>query len=1061
MLRSPHRTAARPRRALLQTIALGAAALLLLLSGSRSGSPVTAVTQSPLDAAEPPAGELWVQNMTSIDPQTSVTARFFAAGGPWDFSPVLLESPPRSADLLRVGVIAGSLPDGQMAAAVGANTAFPSAAVARNVWPATGAAVSYGAVEADARVWVPWVTRRFGPDLATTRLRIQNARPDASVLVTVRITALGASAPTLTLQRTIAGGAATELDLAGDADLSALPDGFAGSLVAEAAAGGEIVAAATTELQASDRSAFAVAGARTAALGARLLAPRVSRARAETRGDGSAVSLDSYLVVLNTGNTSAQVTVTYRGSDVPGNSCAGQTRVHGGSPHSLPARSAAVFAQGQLLADVAVGDAGLPDDCVAAAVIASDGALLAANVVELEDGGGRASAYEAVASAAAGKVAYAPLFRRGYHDTSSSLHVVNAGAMTTLARLKVVVSVDGRTVTVERSASLVPGATVDWDAAALTEMAPGAIGAASVTGSVVGSLLVAVMRETADDGKQDNTMVAGVGEPLRIDNPAPQPDSYKPYFAPSVWNAGVYDLGLMVTGTTAAEILRIKTTLNDQAFAYGRRTGLKVAVSVQPYMRGKLPFHDWLEAQIAAGFPDVDIRARSWVVGLNYNAVSLLGLDGGLAPLDGDVFPGQGDFLDDAWNLNILSAGEQPAALPWLRLGCAPNFQNLALLSGSRNQAHGFAFMDYLTRPEQQRENYQPQAPGHSQIGHPTLKALYTQFGIQCPAAPVVLRTAPERVAEVVGDAVADADSLAAAFTALEVDANDDAANAAKAVGAESATYMVVAQPMVNHLSADELDRRLRSPAGLVVGSISLRALPTATPTDTPTATPTATPTDTATATATATDTATATATATSTPTATATATEPPSPTATGTSTAQATGSATAVRTTTASPTRINGTLTRTPSTTPTRAPTASSTPTQQPTATEVPSAIYLPWLARAHDLAAPAVQAVGGDASHASRRRSGSAPAATDQPPAADAVYAIVWRKAPGGAISAALVAETGDLVVDPVKVGIVVPTVAPGFPRGVEPEAWGQRGSVIICINVDQYKGCVTVQD
>ena len=251
---------------------------------------------------------------------------------------------------------------------------------------------------------------------------------------------------------------------------------------------------------------------------------------------------------------------------------------------------------------------------------------------------------------------------------------------------------------------------------------------------------------------------------------------------------------------------------------------MKVAVSVQPYMRGKLPFHDWLEAQIAAGFPDVDIRARSWVVGLNYNAVSLLGLDGGLAPLDGDVFPGQGDFLDDAWNLNILSAGEQPAAVPWLRLGCAPNFQNLALLSGSRNQAHGFAFMDYLTRPEQQRENYQPQGPGHSQIGHPTLKALYTQFGIQCPAAPVVLRTAPERVAEVVGDAVADADSLAAAFTALEVDANDDAANAAKAVGAESSTYMVVAQPMVNHLSADELDRRLRSPAGLVVGSISLRS---------------------------------------------------------------------------------------------------------------------------------------------------------------------------------------------------------------------------------------------
>ena len=80
---------------------------------------------------------------------------------------------------------------------------------------------------------------------------------------------------------------------------------------------------------------------------------------------------------------------------------------------------------------------------------------------------------------------------------------------------------------------------------------------------------------------------------------------------------------------------------------------------------------------------------------------------------------------------------------------------------------------------------------------------------------------------------------------------------------------------------------------------------------------------------------------------------------------------------------------------------------------------------------------------------------------PAADAVFAIVWRKVAGGAISAELVAETGQLVVDPGQVGIAVPTVAPNFPRGVEPEAWFQRGSIIVCINVDQYKGCVTVND
>lgn len=70
------------------------------------------------------------------------------------------------------------------------------------------------------------------------------------------------------------------------------------------------------------------------------------------------------------------------------------------------------------------------------------------------------------------------------------------------------------------------------------------------------------------------------------------------------------------------------------------------------------------------------------------------------------------------------------------------------------------------------------------------------------------------------------------------------------------------------------------------------------------------------------------------------------------------------------------------------------------------------------------------------------------------------MWREGAGGSIRTEIVNEEGQ-VVDPATIGIAVPTVAPGFPGGVEPEGWAQRGSVIVCINVDQYKGCLTVED
>lgn len=1042
--------APRRRAAACRTRAACVAGAIALLWGALPRVPVAAGPSGPLDPSEPPTGELWVQNMASIDPLTSVAARFAGGGQPYDFSPILLEPPPRSADVLRVGSVAAALPDGQFGAALSPTTPFASAAVARNEWPATGAVVAYRAGEADARVVVPWVVRRHGDVLASSRVRIQNARADRAVDVAIRITAMGAGTPAVSLSRTIPAGGVAELDLANDADLASLPDGFAGALSAQAAAGGQIAAVATSELAARAQAAYAVAASRASVLGDRLVAPLVTHQRAVARDDGSGAVLDSFVVVMNAGAAPAGVTVTYRGADVPGNACAGQTIVHGGGPHVIPAGSAAVFAQGPAPVDLAVGASGLPADCVAAADIRATGAALAATVVEIENGARRAGAYEALPAANAQRVAYIPLFRRGYDDLSTGITVANAGDQTTLAQARIVVVADDRTITVERSASLAPGAAATWDARDLAEIPAGAIGAAVITGARVGVPLVAVARETSDDGERDNALHASLVEPDKIDRPAPMPDIYQPFFAPSVWHSGVYDLGLMATGTTPAEIARIKTALNAQAFAFARRTGLTIAVSVQPYMRGKVAFHDWLETQIDTGFPDVEVRARTWLVGLNYNAVTLLGRSGRIAPIDANVFPGQGDFLDEAWNLNFVTDDGRPSAVPWLREGCSPNYRNLALVATSMDYDDGFRLMYHLARLEQQRENYRPGA-GRTQIGYPTLKGLYTEFAIQCPAAPEVLRTRPERVDQVVGVAIADADRLAAAFASRDVGTFGDAANAAKAVGVESDVRLVVAQPMTNPLTPDELDRRLRSPAGLVVGALSLQLLPTPLPTDTATATDT--PTATATPTATHTPTATATATATDTAMATATASATATLAATGTATPTGLASATATRPATAA-----ATPTASRTTVATAAATATATPTQ---ATATPGPILLPFLSNGFDglsasVSGLAVAPARAPASEGVRQGDDGVRQGED----GEGAYAIVWRMGPDGTIQTEIVPEGGGTV-DPGDLGITVPPVAPGFPGGVEPEVWVQRGSVIVCLNVNQYKGCLTADE
>jgi hypothetical protein len=1006
-----------------RVVVLGALVLVVLAERQPRAA---ASLAAPIDGSEPPVGELWVQNLNPVGGQDSVSVAFYARTGRWPFPAVLLPPPPRSADIMRTGQLAATLPVGQFAAHLISNNAFPSVAVVREEWPASGGAALYDAIPGSAEVIVPWVARRKGVAAHSSRVAVQDTaitgEPQA---VEVRFTQLGAVNPTLTVSRTIPAGTASVFDLARDADLAALPDGFAGVMRVKAAGGRRIAVAATTELANSSQAVYATSGADIAKAGPRLAAPRVTRRRSETRGDGGAATTDSFIVVANVGQATANVSVRYFGSDEPGNACAGQTIVHGGTPVGIAPGGGALFAQGTEDLGLGSGSSGLPDNCVATAVIESDGPPIAATVVELEDDGARAGAYSAVSAGVAEREAFIPLFRKSYDDLSTSLHVMNAGDATSLVQVRVTFVADSSTRTATLSRSLAPGASARWDAAQIAEMPGGTFGGVAITGSRAGTPIVAVARETSDDGRIDNALYTGLVKPAVIDHPFPQPSETAPYYAPSIWNSRTHDLGLLVPGTTQAEIDRVSTVLNDQAFDFARATGYSIAVTMVPYVINGLPFTEWLEHQVASGFPDVAVRARTWVVGINYNTVVVLGQQGSLVPLDRRRFPDRGDFIEDAWNLNFVGGSDRPLAVPWMRAGCTPTYRNLGLVAGSRNDNHGFRLMEFMTQAARQRENYAPTRPQRTQIGYPTLTSLYAELGIQCPASGPLILTPNDDVGAVLTQAGEDAAQLAAVFDQLDVDVYGDAANTSKAVGASSGGFDIVAQPMVNTIPSDELRDRLASAAGLVVGTLSLHAAPTPTPTDMASDTPapisSATPLGTATPTPPdrtpgpgGTDTPP--------PTATATVVRTGTPTGTGTATATAAGTATATAVSTAAPTQ---------------------------------QVILLPYAAKDHGLRG-GDGSMGDRAGAASRRPRLGVDGKRQEGP--DQAYVVVWRQSPGGQVVPVLVDADGQTV-DPASVGIELPPVGGGFQGGSEPEAWSEHGSVVICVSVDQYKGCLSI--
>ena len=1061
-------------------VTLLSAITVVTLAGS-----AMSISAAPIDESEPPNGELWVQNLHPGPPR-NLTSMLVGEDGIQPLPLTLMRNRPLSSNLLRLGWVSMNVDDGRYAAFVGGDSTeeFPAVAIARTEWPASGGATVLGATESASTAVIPFVARRAGISSHSSLVSIQNADTGSARTIDLVFTAMGASAPTLSTTVDVAAGASVELDLATDVEL---PNGFVGVMEASGRSGAKVAAAATTEISASDQAVYGAEGATY--VGPRLVAPRIVHQFSETIVPDMPTVNDSFIAVMNLDTTDTSVSIDYIGT---AGACAGMSYTHAGGPAVIPAGGGGIFAHQTIPGIVTtVGASTLPLNCAAAAVItSSSGNALAAVVVELEDDGERAAAYPALpaaenTAAASQRIAHVPLFRRDWRDISSSVDVMNAGGNVTLAEATLTYIEDDATKTAKVSTSLEPGAAAHWDIDDFGDLPQRLHGSIEVKSSRSGVRVVAVARETSDDGSSDNTLFSSFTTPIGVERPEVGAGTdYPSFLAPSVWHSNVYDVGLISAGTTDEELERLKKAINAQAHEFSQRTGFTIAsatvedgsgIDVEPYMIDGEPFHVWLQDQAATGYPDVSFRARTVVAGLNYNGVVIMGRAGDLAPAT-DLFPSRGDFLEDAWNLNFVRDDEAMSAVPWVRMGCAPSYRNLATLDATGRPSVGFDLIRFLTDEDQQRESYAPTVSSLGQIGYPTLETLYGSLGITCPDYPNIERTDKALVADVEETALEDADELAALFSELEVDLYDDQANAAKAVGSDGPVPdgaaaadgdlrslvppRIVAQPMHDRLTEEEMETRINTAQGLTVGTLSITIL--VEPTNTAVATPTRTSTPTPTMGPDPTDTPTATSTSGPGPSDTPTPTDEPG----ATNTPEPTDTVEPGPSDTPTPTDEPG-ATNTPEPTDTVEP----GPTDTPGPSDIVATIYMPFTSNQYTIGeiedADGSSESGrngdrvGNGNGDSDDRSNPLPDVMNAQPGGRTQYAVVWRGSGIDSITPTLIDSRTRRPVDLGSIGVTAMRVETSFRGGIEPEAWVEKGSVIVCFSLNRVRSCLRIED
>ncbi len=415
----------RPDRPLIAVLVVGCAILVPFVAGSGLAQPGSAATPAGIQAA----GDciLHTFNHDSVRPAT-VVADFFRQGFGAPVAITLPPIAPQSDHALDLA-IQSSLANGAYSAMVSADAAVGS--LSHCMWLTSGGAILTNSTTPGTAMVVPLLARRYNG--MTSLVSIQNSDPNQQATVTVKVYQTGNSTPAATRSYPIPRGSSITLDLGYAPDFEALPPQFLGWMMVESAT--PVAVHSFVDYENSQKGVQSSEGVAIEEAAAELVAPYVAHAAPMNPGTPGTAVVDSYIAVANPGSAPAAVSIHYSGSS---GTCAAQTFTHG--PIQLAPNGNALFYQGNAGTGSPTGPSPLPPGCAATArVTAVGGKVVATVVLEHLDGGAvamEAAAYNALAADGAATVAALPLLRRGQYGNSSAVWVMNTGADTATANLR-------------------------------------------------------------------------------------------------------------------------------------------------------------------------------------------------------------------------------------------------------------------------------------------------------------------------------------------------------------------------------------------------------------------------------------------------------------------------------------------------------------------------------------------------------------------------------------------------------------------------------------------------
>jgi hypothetical protein len=486
------------------------------LSGATPGAPQGAVAARLAGTRGHGNIGLMVVNLDRTQTATSLV-EFYHQDGRGPFEMALAPIAPGSAAILYAPEAQDHVQSGPYAAIVHSDREV--GLLTRTEWRDSHAAAWSTNATPSFDTIVPLVEKDVAG--ATTVVSVQNANPEDPQPVEVLVADAATGEPVRTFTATIPAGTSVWLDLGSHPELSDLPYGFRGTM--RLRADGRVAAAAVGDVEDTPLAAYTFNGQPVEAASTRLVAPFVRA------GDEA-----SRLAVANPGPGVADVTVRYGGLG----GCAGQSFVHGGGSHRLPAGAGLVFAQGARGRSLPTGPSGLPDGCVASATVESTAPLIGAVVVESGLPGSpagappdRAAAYEALAAEAAGTSVFLARVWNQFtaYRLTSAVAVVNVGSRPATATLEISLTPfrNGPGGRVDPCASctvqLDPGEAHLWYAPAMPEWRSDSFGSGTVRSSepVVAVVLDTSLNESTSPLTMD--LAAFVGTVQAPEGGAPAP----------------------------------------------------------------------------------------------------------------------------------------------------------------------------------------------------------------------------------------------------------------------------------------------------------------------------------------------------------------------------------------------------------------------------------------------------------------------------------------------------------------------------------------------------------